>query len=153
MKKCEDFDIGWKSYAKRVVFYCCLFLCVQLIPTKGYSQEVRLTLKMDNVTLLSVFNEITKQTGYEFVYSSTILKKVGKVSVNVSNESLEKVLDLCLAKTDLGYKVEDKHVIISPKLKKEDPKKTITYSGEVKDKAGNTLPGVTIIWRELLPEW
>ncbi len=145
MKKCEDFDIGWKSYAKRVVFYCCLFLCVQLIPTKGYSQEVRLTLKMDNVTLLSVFNEITKQTGYEFVYSSTILKKVGKVSVNVSNESLEKVLDLCLAKTDLGYKVEDKHVIISPKLKKEDPKKTITYSGEVKDKAGNTLPGVTII--------
>ena len=69
---------------------------------KGYSQDVRLTLKMNNVTLLQVFDELTRQTGYEFVYSSTILEKVGKVSVNVSNGSLENVLDLCLAKTDLG---------------------------------------------------
>ena len=145
MKKYEHFGVRWKSYTKQSIFYCCLFLWLWLIPVKGYSQDVRLTLKMNNVTLLQVFDELTRQTGYEFVYSSTILEKVGKVSVNVSNGSLENVLDLCLAKTDLGYKVEDKHVIISPKLKKEVPKKTVTYSGIVKDKVGNSLPGVTII--------
>ena len=145
MKKYEHFGVRWKSYAKQGIFYCCLFLCLWLIPVKGYSQDVRLTLKMNNVTLLQVFDELARQTGYEFVYSSTILEKVGNVSVDVSNESLENVLDLCLAETDLGYKIEDKHIIISPKLKKEVPKKTVTYSGVVKDKGGNTLPGVTII--------
>ncbi len=145
MKKYEHLGVRWKSYTKQSIFYCCLFLWLWLIPVKGYSQNVRLTLKMNSVTLLQVFDELTRQTGYEFVYSSTILEKVGKVSVNVSNESLENVLDLCLAKTDLGYKVEDKHVIISPKLKREVPNETVTYSGIVKDKVGNSLPGVTII--------
>ena len=91
MKKYEHLGVRWKSYTKQSIFYCCLFLWLWLIPVKGYSQNVRLTLKMNSVTLLQVFDELTRQTGYEFVYSSTILEKVGKVSVNVSNESLEKM--------------------------------------------------------------
>ena len=52
MKKYEHFGVRWKSYTKQSIFYCCLFLWLWLIPVKGYSQDVRLTLKMNNVTLL-----------------------------------------------------------------------------------------------------
>lgn len=145
MKKYEHLSMRWKTHVKQCIFYCCLFLCLGLVPLEGYGSEIRLTLKMDNVTLKQVFNEINRKTGFEFVYSSTILEKEGKVSVDASNESLEKVLDLCLAKTALGYKVEDKHIVISSQFREEDPKKTVTYSGVVKDKDGNALPGVTIL--------
>lgn len=87
MKKYEHFGVRWKSYTKPKYFLLLFVLVAVADSCERYSQDVRLTLKMNNVTLLQVFDELTRQTGYEFVYSSTILEKVGKVSVNVSNGS------------------------------------------------------------------
>ncbi|MDE5610548.1 MAG: carboxypeptidase-like regulatory domain-containing protein [Odoribacter sp.] len=70
MKKNGDFDIGWRSCVKEVVFYCCLILCVSLLSMQTYAQQA------------------TKQ---------------------------------------------------------ENAQKTVRYSGKVIDKAGNVLPGVTIV--------
>ena len=102
---------------KRITHYCLFVLCTLVFPFTGFSQEnARVTLNMKDVSLLEVFDEITKQTQYEFVYSKPLIDKAGKVSVNVKNETLEKTLETILEKTELGFKIEDKHIIISPKL-------------------------------------
>ncbi len=38
MKKNGDFDIGWRSCVKKVVF-CCLVLCMQLLSVQAYAQQ------------------------------------------------------------------------------------------------------------------
>ena len=130
---------------KRITHYCLFVLCTLVFPFTGFSQEnARVTLNMKDVSLLEVFDEITKQTQYEFVYSKPLIDKAGKVSVNVKNETLEKTLETILEKTELGFKIEDKHIIISPKLKTPQTTEMTTYTGEIKDKNGTPLPGATI---------
>lgn len=145
MKKKEDFNARWKKCTKQIALYCLFALWTTIIPSAGFAQEkARVTLNMQNATLLDVFNEITRQTKYDFVYSKPIVEKAGKVSVNVSNATLEQTLETVLAKTELGFKIEDNHIIISPKLKTQVPTEKFSCSGTVKDKAGNPLPGVTV---------
>ena len=84
---------------KRITHYCLFVLCTLVFPFTGFSQEnARVTLNMKDVSLLEVFDEITKQTQYEFVYSKPLIDKAGKVSVNVKNETLEKTLETILEK-------------------------------------------------------
>ena len=78
MKKYEHFGVRWKSYTKQSIFYCCLFLWLWLIPVKGYSQDVRLTLKMNNVTLLQVFDELTGKLVTSLFIAVRFWKKSGK---------------------------------------------------------------------------
>ena len=147
MKKNHDFDIGLNSYVRKCILMGFLLLGLSIMPLAGEAQnkEVRLTLKMENATLQAIFGGITEKTGYDFVYSSNLLAKAEKVSVDVKNELLENVLKLILKGTGLGYKIEEKHIIVSPMLKKEDPGKMMTVTGVVKDENGELLPGVTVV--------
>ena len=147
MKKNHDFDIGLNSYVRKCILMSFLLLGLAVIPLSGNCQnkEVRLTLKMENAALREIFDAITKKTGYDFVYSSNLLAKVGKVSVDVKNELLENVVKQILKGTGLGYKIEEKHIIVSPVLKKEESGKVMTVTGIVKDENGESLPGVTVL--------
>lgn len=147
MKKNHDFDIGLNSYVRKCILMSFLLLGLSVIPLSGNCQnkEVRLTLKMENAALREIFDAITKKTGYDFVYSSNLLTKVGNVSVDVKNELLENVVKQILKGTGLGYKIEEKHIIVSPVLKKEEPGKVMTVTGIVKDENGESLPGVTVL--------
>ena len=61
---------------KRITHYCLFVLCTLVFPFTGFSQEnARVTLNMKDVSLLEVFDEITKQTQYEFVYSKPLIDK------------------------------------------------------------------------------
>ena len=146
MKKNRDYDVGRQSCLRKILIVCCFFMGMLLVPRLVFAQkEVRVSLQMKNVTLVQVFDEIKKQCGYEFVYSSNQLTGVKNVSIDVKNELLDKVLELCLKETNLGFKVEENHVIISPKLKKNQSGGVVIYSGKVVDRDGIPLPGVTIV--------
>lgn len=147
MKKNHDFDIGLHSCVRKCILMSFLLLGLFVIPLSGNCQnkEVRLTLKMENAALRDIFDAITKKIGYDFVYSSNLLAKTGKVSVDVKDELLENVLKQMLKGTGLGYKIEEKHIIVSPILKKEEVGKVMTVTGIVKDENGEVLPGVTVL--------
>lgn len=145
MKKKQDFDIGWRAYVVKLILAGCLFLF--FLPSAGWAQQkdVRVTLKMSNADLVSVFKAITARTGYDFVYSSSLLDKSGKISLNVKNELLSDVVGYILKGTNLGYKFDDKHIIISQKMQQPGVGASVTYSGTVKSKAGDLLPGATVV--------
>lgn len=146
MKKNRDYDVGRQSCQGKILIVYCLFVLILFVPGQMFAQEaVRISLKMKDASLVQVFKEITKQCGYEFVYSSDQLTGVKKVSVEVENEVLDKVLELCLKGTNLGFKVEEKHIVISPKLKKAQTSGVVVYTGKVFDRNGESLPGVTVM--------
>ena len=153
MEKNRDFDIGWgsnvimKMFRIMKVFICILILGLSTVSASTFSQ-VRVSIDMKNATLKEVFKEITKVTGYEFVYSNNEVESVGKISLHVENKDLRDVLAECLKGTQLWYMIENQLVVVSPKLTNpkvvQDNKSTIV-SGKVMDQDKNPLPGVTIL--------
>ena len=151
MKKNRDLDIGsWpdivrKMYLTMKICVCMLILGLSTLSARTHSQ-IRLTLDAKNKTLPEVFQEITRLSGYEFMYSSNELRQVGKVSVQLEDRDLSDILAECLKNTGLWYRLEDDVIIISPKL--VSPQKVgekLVVTGLVKDKGGMPLPGVTIL--------
>ena len=151
MKKNRDLDIGsWpdivrKMYLTMKICVCMLILGLSTLSARTHSQ-ICLTLDAKNKTLPEVFQEITRLSGYEFMYSSNELRHVGKVSVQLEDRDLSDILAECLKNTGLWYRLEDDVIIISPKL--VSPQKVgekLVVTGSVKDKGGMPLPGVTIL--------
>ena len=151
MKKNRDLDIGsWpdivrKMYLTMKICVCMLILGLSTLSARTHSQ-IRLTLDAKNKTLPEVFQEITRLSGYEFMYSSNELRHVGKVSVQLEDRDLSDILAECLKNTGLWYRLEDDVIIISLKL--VSPQKVgekLVVTGLVKDKGGMPLPGVTIL--------
>ena len=151
MKKNRDLDIGswpdivWKMYLTMKICVCLLILGLSTVSARTHSQT-RLTLDAKNKTLPEIFQEITRLSGYEFMYSSNELRHVGKVSVQVEDRDLSDILAECLKNTGLWYRLEDDVIVISPKLvAPQEAGKELTVTGTVKDKGGMPLPGVTIL--------
>ena len=151
MKKNQDFDIGHRPNVIKLNFLAVklfiLFLFCGFVTgyASSYAQS-RVTLSMKNASLEEIFEALNQQTQYGFVFSNTFLAGAKRMDVQVSDMELKDVLKLCLEKTNLGYKIENSCVVISPILKAEDAVvKPMTIKGVVKDVQGETLPGVTVL--------
>src|SRR5690606_37754115 len=86
--------------------------CLQ-VSAKGYAQKV--SLNQNNISLQKVFEEIRKQTGYQFFYADEVLKEAKRVSVNVKNASIEEVLNVCFKNQPLDYTISEKTIIVKRK--------------------------------------
>ncbi|OFY39452.1 MAG: hypothetical protein A2X18_04985 [Bacteroidetes bacterium GWF2_40_14] len=137
-------------------FLASLILFISLASTiHAQRQRAEINLSFEKATLKEVFESITTQVGYTFVYNEKSIQSVGYVNIKIHSENLTDVLDKCLAGTQLAYKI-DKNVIVISENKKNSPvnislnqtiKKKIT--GSVVDESGVSLPGVTILIKGL----
>lgn len=135
------FFIGAKPKHAQIVRIMKLTAIIFLITTlhvcaAGYGQKVTLNLK--NESMERVFTEIRTQTGLEFLYINTYMKKAKKVSINVKNEPLENVLKLCFKDQPFSYQIKEKVIVIIPIDKSEESnrigyfqKKNIDIRGRV----------------------
>ena len=89
-----------------------LAACLQ-VNANGYGQKI--TISEKNVSLEKVFREIRKQSGYFFLYNNQQLEKVKKVSVEVTDASIEEVLDHCFKEQPLTYTIVEKTIVVKPK--------------------------------------
>jgi len=120
------------------------------ISAKTFSQKV--TLKMQNVTLDKVFKAIKKQSGYLFLYKTEELKKIGKVSIDVQDATIDEVVSKALSATQFSYKIIDKTIILQPRLLVLQPSvitgvvsPAFTLSGLITDENGVPLNGASIL--------
>ena len=118
---------------------------------KSYSQK--LTLAHQNAPLEKVFKEISKQTGYTFIYTEKLLQKGKKVSISLNDASIDQVLKECFKDQLLTYSVVDKYIIIKEKeadIQKEKvmalppPPPPINIRGVVTNSKSLPLVGATI---------
>lgn len=118
----------------------CLFLGIFQLHAR--SQSVTLNLK--DATLKQVIWAIEGQTSFVFMYSKDDLDRGGRISVNLNNESVEKILEKCLQGTGLTYVIQDDVIVLRPRTAAVVPAK-LKLTGQVVDHQGNVLPGVTIL--------
>lgn len=121
--------------------------------------EKKLTLKLRNERVETIFRAIEAQTDIRFFFSRSVIRADRKVTVNVQNQPLYKVLDDMLTPLDLKYRLSDNLVIVSRIDRKAIPDKNsesseletggppidMEISGRVVDENGEGLPGVSIM--------
>lgn len=112
------------------------------LSAKTYSQSV--TIKGKHLPLYDVFNSISRQTGYEFIYDEKLLEKAAPVNLNMNQASLTEVLNACLNTKLFNYNIVDKTIVISPKVKAVELVAVQPIQGKVTDAKGAPLIGVSI---------
>lgn len=155
MKKKRLYDnlarAGWAKLMRIMKLTAFLiFLFVFDVSASVYSQNTKISMKIQNGTFTEIINLIEKQTEFRFFYQNEQIKNVPRKSVNVSDQRIELILSDLLDDTNLEYKISDNHIIIFPKA--EGKNKSIErsqqqkpVSGKVTDSSGLPLPGVSVV--------
>ncbi len=127
----------------------CFFMFVSIfqISAETYLQQ-KVTLNVENATMLDVIRELRKQTGYKFFFNHNELKKIKDVSAKFKNADIKDVLNAVLAGGDLVYR-EEKGVIVIVPAKTDEGGKTVRIEGSVTDKNRRPLAGVTVRVKEI----
>ena len=74
-----------------------------------------ISIQLTDVSLSEAMSQIEKVSGCSFFYDANNVDLSLKVSLNVSNESLRKVLDTILDGTGLGYEISQNQVLLLPR--------------------------------------
>ena len=139
-----------EGYILKVILGVCLFLFLQgTMVTRSYAQTTKVNLNVQNVELESVFMMIQQQVGYKVFYNNELVDAKQKVSIRVTNVSLDSALHTLLTPLDMTYKLVNKTIVVSnlkPVTAKAQPE-LLEITGFVKDKKGMPIPGVTVIYK------
>lgn len=125
-----------------------IFLLVfSLHASAAVAQRINLSLK--RATLKEVFSKLEKQTGVHFMWDEPLLKKASAVDINVSNATLEEVLDICFRDQPLSYRIINNMVVINAKPANPVQVKVLErrisiINGAVQDETGKPIIGATI---------
>lgn len=111
----------------------------------AHSQNAKVSIRMNNVKLDKILNEIENQTDYLFIYNNQV--DINKItSVKVKNEAVAQVLDRILSGTGINYELEGTHIILTTEaikdLHAQQQAKTVT--GTVTDVNGEPIIGANI---------
>lgn len=111
----------------------------------AHSQNAKVSIRMNNVKLDKILNEIENQTDYLFIYNNQV--DINKItSVKVKNEAVAQVLDRILSGTGINYELEGTHIILTTEaikdLHAQQQAKTVT--GMVTDVSGEPIIGANI---------
>lgn len=148
-------SILWRLKKLRMGTGVLLFLLAMAINVQAslYSESVKFDLKMNKASLKEVFQTITEQSEFKFIYNNDVVDDKLNVSVNSEDARVEEILNEILPQHNLEYKVIDKQVIIYP-TEKTTPEESVapanaqqqkTITGKVVDDRNAPLPGVAVV--------
>lgn len=108
----------------------------------------QVTVRLRQVKLVQVLDEISRQTGYAFYHSRPTVDPDRIVSLDVTDTKLETALDRLFAGTRIGYEIRNQKIYL---VARNDPQNEATrqqprpVKGQVKDTAGEPVIGATVV--------
>jgi TonB-linked SusC/RagA family outer membrane protein len=133
----------------KLSLFFVMVVTFQLSAVTTWSQNEKLTMKMENASIIDVLNAIENQTGLSFFYQNEQVANAALVNVDANNETVDIVLSGILKNSNLDFRIVDKHVVIFPAEKEKVDASGIqqdepTIQGTVTDSHGESIPGVTV---------
>lgn len=124
----------------------------------GQILEQRISVEFENTSLRAALARIEKETTIRFLYHTNLIPAKTKVTLRMSNEPLEKVLDALLTPLGIAYEADGSQIILSRiRTSDEAPGSgrlegdneyygaAFKVSGKVTDETNTPLPGVNIL--------
>ena len=148
---------GCYCHARSLLFVMKLtilafFLGLMGVSASTYSQKTKLSLDLEDVSINDVLKKIESQSEFVFIYENEALKIDKKISINVSDLNVDKILSEVFEGTGINFEIVDKQIVLTKRSTtgtdsepgaQEPQKKSV--SGKITDVKGNTLPGVTVV--------
>jgi TonB-linked SusC/RagA family outer membrane protein len=121
-----------------------------LMASEAYSQNTRLTLKLEEASVKEVLAEIENNSEFFFLYNSKLVDVNRMVSMDIKDQKLNDILNDLFRETDVTYAVVDRQVVLTNKANHDSFKQLGTnqpqkVSGVVTTANGEPLPGVTVL--------
>jgi TonB-linked SusC/RagA family outer membrane protein len=112
-----------------------------------HAQKINLEVK--NVSLEDVLDQISVQSGYNFLYNSAMMKTAKPVSLSARNASFKEVLKVCFEGQPLTFLINGNTVVITKITAVPPPPPApepsgFTVTGKVSDASGQPLHGVSV---------
>lgn len=112
------------------------------VSANGFSQSI--TLKQKNVSISLLLKSIEKQSDYVFLYDKTEVSKSGKISIDVKDASIEKVLEMCLMDQPLTYKIFNRTIVLKGKGTSPFISMFENINGRIFDESGKPVQGASV---------
>lgn len=113
-----------------------------------FSQDVRISMKMENQPLKTILEFIEKESGYTFIYSSSHVDVRQKISVSANNLELKAVLNDICNKANVNYSIENKQILLKPgrvvSTSQSVANESVNISGVVRDNHGEPVIGASV---------
>lgn len=135
-----------KAVMAKVVMFIALFFTGITANAGNVDLKNRVTLKVENESIKSIFQKIEKQVDVHFMYESNQINSNQKISLKLSNVPLEQALDKICSNLSLRYEIVSNNIVIkkNQRIGALDQNKII-ISGTVYGGDDNMpLPGVGI---------
>ena len=133
-------DFKYPFRKRMIAFTLLLFF---LLPVHILAQTV--TLSKQNVRIVDIFEEIEKQTKTTIGYNESTIDVNQRISVNLNNESLDRVMAEVLKNTNTTYSIQGKQILIVPVAKDVSQANKKTISGTVTDENGESIIGANVV--------
>lgn len=125
-----------------------VMLIVIVSSTQLIAQDAKVTLSVKDGSILELFKDIRKQTGYKFIYNDDYLSNIGKINLEVSNEPVKDVLQTILRGSNCESKFEKNVIYIQLKknaVSGSEKSTRVSVKGNVTDDSGEPLPGTSVM--------
>lgn len=141
----KQFCYTYKFLLVMKLSFTILMLAFLKVSASSYAQKVNIHVK--DASINEFFYKLTQQTGHTFTADAALVKKLGRININMANKTLKEVLEKCFAGHDVKivFNEEDKIVIIKSNTdSKIIPQPSGPVTGKVTDEQGEPLAGVSI---------
>lgn len=112
------------------------------------SSSTTFSIHHADISLGQFFEEVEHSSDYTFHYRANEIDTNERVSVDVTDASIQDLLDEAFAETGISYSIRNSSIILSRKsapARNEAVPSRITITGTVRDTEGERLAGVTVM--------
>lgn len=150
-KKHISFYLSSICFNRVFIMLLFLFYCTVYSMHGQNKIDKKISLNLENTTIIKALQDIKKQADISFVYNVSDINPSKRITINAKNESVESVLKKVLLDTDLVYTIKDNYIVLSikgtnsPNTETTQPgKPSRQIKGQVVDKEKLPLIGVTV---------
>lgn len=123
-----------------------LLVCVFTLSLSAstWAQQERVSLKMQEVSVNTLLKEIQRQTDLQFIFNTEQLNRLGLLTVDFKDETVENVLSRIFQDTGLTWTFKGGIIMVKQREKQAQKQENKLIGGVVTDTKGQALPGVTV---------
>src|SRR5450759_1895652 len=139
---------SWKIFKLMRNTLLLVFITVlQAYANDTYSQNTKLTLNLNNVTVANVLEEIQNNSEFYFLFNAKLIDVKREVSISMEDKKISEILTSLFSGSGVNYLVYDRQIILTPSdvTSLAEALQQLKVTGTVIEKDGTPLPGVNVI--------
>ena len=101
---------------------------------------------MQGAKVIDILNKIENESQFYFLFNQKMVDVERPISLEVKNESIDKILSRIFENTNVSYVIKDRQIVLTTAILGTNPaEQQKTVSGKVTDSSGGSLPGVSVV--------